>query len=130
MGDGKQKRDFVFVTDVARAFLMAAESDRTNAIYNLGAGRPQSVNRLVELLGGESVAVPARPGEPDCTWADISRIQRDLGWEPLVSFEEGVATMLSNIGYWRDAPVWDSLSIQDATKNWFGVLSAAESQRP
>ena len=129
VGDGTQGRDFVFVTDVARAFLMAAESDRTNQIYNLGAGQPQSVNRLVELLGGEVVAVPRRPGEPDCTWADITRIRRHLGWEPLVSFEEGVATMLSNIDYWRNAPVWDSLSIQDATKNWFGALSAAERQR-
>ncbi len=41
--------------------------------FNVGAGNPQSVNRLVELLGGEVVYVPKRPGEPDCTWADIAQ---------------------------------------------------------
>ena len=123
VGDGTQKRDFVFVADVARAFLLAAESDRTNEIYNLGAGNPQSVNRLVELLGGDVVHIPKRPGEPDCTWADISKIRSQLGWEPRVSFEEGVAIMLRNIEYWRNAPVWDPVSIQAATENWFALLS-------
>ncbi len=45
-------------------------------------GNPQSVNRLVELLGGEVVHIPKRPGEPDCTHADIGKITRDLGWRP------------------------------------------------
>jgi UDP-glucose 4-epimerase len=123
VGDGTQTRDFVFVTDLARAFLAGAESDRTGEVYNVGAGNPQSVNRLVELLGGEVVHVPKRPGEPDCTWADISKIRAELGWEPLVSFEEGVAIMLQNIDYWRNAPVWDPASIEDATRTWFAMLA-------
>ena len=123
VGDGTQTRDFVFVTDLAKAFLAAAESDRTNEIYNVGAGNPQSVNRLVELLGGDVVYIPKRPGEPDCTWADISKIRTQLGWEPRVSFEEGVRTMLGNIDNWRSAPVWDPASIQTATKTWFAMLS-------
>jgi len=124
VGDGTQRRDFVFVTDLARAFLLAAESDRAGEIYNVGAGQPQPVNRLVELLGGGHVVrVPKRPGEPDCTWADIAKIRRHLGWEPCVSFEEGVATMLQQIDDWRQAPVWDSDSIQAATAGWFAALS-------
>jgi UDP-glucose 4-epimerase len=123
VGDGTQARDFVFVTDVARAFLLAAESERMQEIYNLGAGNPQPINRLVELLGGDVVHVPKRPGEPDCTWADIRKIQSQLGWRPHVSFEEGVATMLQHIDQWRDAPVWDSDSIRAATKTWFATLS-------
>lgn len=123
VGDGTQTRDFVFVRDVAHAFLMSAESKHRQEIYNLGANRPQSVNRLVELLGGNVVHVPKRPGEPDCTWADISKIQRHLGWSPEVSFEDGVATLLRNIEYWRNAPVWDPKSIQAATKNWFANLA-------
>src|SRR6266496_22484 len=123
VGDGTQRRDFVFVTDLARAFLMAAESERTGKVYNVGAGKPQSVNRLVELLGGNAIFIPKRPGEPDCTWADISKIRSELGWEALVSFEDGVGEMLRNIDYWRNAPVWDPRSIQDATKTWFATLS-------
>src|SRR5262249_25089053 len=91
VGDGTQTRDFVFATDLARAFLRAARSDCMDEVFNVGAGQPQSVNRLVELLGGPVVHVPRRPGEPDCTWADISKIRRVLGWEPAVSFAEGVA---------------------------------------
>jgi len=123
VGDGTQRRDFLFVTDVARAFFLAATTDRVNEVYNLGAGNPQTVNRLIELLGGgEIVRVPKRPGEPDCTWADITKIGRDLGWKQQVSFEEGVGQMLKNLDYWRQAPVWDPVSIAGATKNWFTFL--------
>jgi len=123
VGDGTQQRDFLFVTDVAHAFFLAATTDRANEVYNLGAGNPQTVNRLIELLGGgEIVRVPKRPGEPDCTWADITKIERDLGWKQQVSFEEGVGQMLKNLDYWREAPVWDPVSIAGATKNWFTFL--------
>jgi len=122
VGDGTQTRDFVFVTDLAHAFFQAAESRRHQEIYNVGAGRPQSVNRLVELLGGEVLHLPKRPGEPDCTWADITKIQAELDWAPRVSFEEGVATMVDCIDYWRDAPVWDPKSIEVATRSWFALL--------
>jgi UDP-glucose 4-epimerase len=123
VGDGTQRRDFLFVTDVARAFFLAATTDQVNEIFNLGAGNPQTVNYLIELLGGgEVVRLPKRPGEPDCTWADITKIQRELGWKQRVSFEEGVGKMIENINYWRQAPVWDPVSIASATKNWFAFL--------
>ena len=123
VGDGTQRRDFVFVTDLARAFLAAAESDLTQQVFNVGAGNPQPVNRLVELLGGDVVYGPKRPGEPDVTWADISRIRTLLGWQPEVSFEAGVGEMLKRIDYWREAPVWDPASIERATNTWFAMLS-------
>ena len=122
VGDGTQTRDFLYVTDVARGFYAAAITPRTNEIYNLGAGRPQPVNRLVELLRGPKVHIPKRPGEPDCTWADISKIQRELGWNPKVSFEDGVKNMIDQIEYWREAPVWDAPAIEKATKTWFEFL--------
>lgn len=122
VGDGTQMRDFLYVSDVAAAFLAAAETDRSGEAYNVGAGNPQSVNRLVELLGGEKVHIPKRPGEPNCTWADIGKIRRELGWEPRVSFEEGVARVAANIDYWRDAPLWDPDSIRTATQSWFRYL--------
>ncbi|MDB5599476.1 MAG: NAD-dependent dehydratase [Xanthobacteraceae bacterium] len=122
VGDGTQSRDFVFVTDVARAFVAAAETPLSGHVWNVGAGNPQSVNRLIELLGGEKVNIPKRPGEPDCTFADISRIKRDLGWQPVVSFEDGVKQVADNIQYWRDAPLWDPSSIAQATETWFRYL--------
>jgi UDP-glucose 4-epimerase len=124
VGDGTQRRDFLFVTDVAAAFLRAAEAGAPGETWNVGAGNPQSVNRLVELLGGDVVHIPKRPGEPDCTWADIGKITRELGWAPAVSFEDGVRRVLAEIDYWRDAPLWDPRSIANATKTWFDMLSA------
>lgn len=124
VGDGEQSRDFLYVTDVARAFLAAGTTDLVGEIWNIGASAPQTVNRLAALIGGETVHIPKRPGEPDCTWADIGKITRDLGWAPKVPFEQGVATVLANIDYWRDAPLWDPASIARATETWFRYLGA------
>jgi UDP-glucose 4-epimerase len=123
VGDGSQRRDFVFVTDVARAYLMAAQSSETNQVFNLGAGNPHTINRLIELMGGDVVHMPKRPGEPDCTWADIGRIQRALGWKPEVSFPQGVAAMLGQIEEWRAAPLWTPEKIEAATRTWFEHLA-------
>jgi UDP-glucose 4-epimerase len=119
VGDGTQTRDFTYVSDVADAFVRAAESDIEGEVLNVGSGNTYSVNRLIELLGGEVVHVLRRPGEPDCTFADVRKIRRVLGWEAKTSFEQGVATMLANIEYWRAAPVWEADSISEATKDWF-----------
>jgi UDP-glucose 4-epimerase len=123
VGDGTQKRDFLYATDVASAFLLAAETKKSGEIWNVGAGDPQSVNRLVDLIGGPSIHIPKRPGEPDVTWADVSKIKRDLGWQPRVGFEEGVAAMMREIENWRDAPLWDPDSIKQATRTWFEMLA-------
>ena len=124
VGDGTQSRDFVYVTDVARAFCQAAKTDRVGEIYNLGAGNPQTVNRLVELLGGSVVHISKRPGEPGCTWADITKIEAQLGWAPQISFEDGVRRVLDDIEYWRNAPLWDPETIAQATKTWSAMLSS------
>jgi UDP-glucose 4-epimerase len=122
VGDGNQTRDFIYVTDVAESFLAAAETPLVGERFNLGAGAPQSINRLVQLLGGPVVYVPKRPGEPDCTFADIGKVTRMLGWKPQVPFERGVANILADIEHWRDAPLWDPASIAEATKTWFAYL--------
>lgn len=122
VGDGTQQRDFVHVSDVARAFIKAADSDR-NGIYNVGSGNPVSINAIADLLGAqERVYLPKRPGEPDVTCADIHKIERELEWQPQVSIEEGIKELLANIGYWKDAPVWSADSIKEATKGWFECL--------
>jgi UDP-glucose 4-epimerase len=129
VGDGTQSRDFLYVTDIAAAFFAAAISQHVGEIYNLGAGNPQSVNRLIELLGGEKVHIPKRPGEPDCTWADISKIQAQLDWKPGVSFEQGVQRVVGAIEYWRDAPLWTPDTISDATETWFKFMQKSPTKR-
>jgi UDP-glucose 4-epimerase len=126
VGDGTQSRDFLYVTDVALAFLAAAETERSGQFYNLGAGAPQTVNRLVELLGGDKVYIPKRPGEPDCTFADITRIKSELNWIPTIQFDEGVRMDLANMDYWKNAPLWDPITIASATKVWFDFMSSEE----
>jgi UDP-glucose 4-epimerase len=122
VGDGTQTRDFTFVTDVVDAFAMAAASSLSGEVMNVGSGNTYSVNRLVQLLEGPITYIPKRPGEPDCTFADTTRITQRLGWNPKVSLEQGVAEMLGHIDYWREAPVWDPDSIKTATADWFKFL--------
>ncbi len=123
LGDGTQTRDFTYVTDVAAAFWTAARSNLTNEIMNVGSGDTYSINLLTELLKGEKVYIPKRPGEPDCTFADILKIKKMLNWEPEVSFKQGVQNVLANIQYWKGAPLWEKDSIEKATKSWFKYLS-------
>jgi UDP-glucose 4-epimerase len=122
VGDGEQTRDFTYVTDVVDALIAAAKSNYSGRTYNVGSGTTVSVNRLVELLGGDKVHIPKRPGEPECTFADISRIRSDFGWEPKVSIERGIAELLKNIDYWHQAPVWTPENIAEATQDWFRYL--------
>jgi UDP-glucose 4-epimerase len=126
VGDGEQTRDFTFVSDAVDALVTVADSDKVGEVYNVGSGRPVSVNELVRLLGSPAtVHIPKRPGEPDCTWADITKIRRELGWQPKVDIAEGVKTMFENMDYWRDAPVWTVSSIADATADWFKYLGSS-----
>jgi UDP-glucose 4-epimerase len=123
VGNGSQTRDFTFVKDVARAFLAGAESSVSGEIFNVGSGNHYSVNRIVELLSGDSVNIPKRPGEPDCTFADTTKIEKMLRFKAETPFEEGVKQLLENIDDFREAPLWDPSSIEDATKTWFQYLS-------
>ncbi len=127
VGNGEQTRDFIFVTDVARAFYEAACSDLKQEVINVGSSHHYSINQIVKLLGGEVVFLPKRPGEPDCTFADVGKIKTLLGWQARVSLEEGVKILLENIDSFREAPLWDPKSIHEATKSWFHHLGEKQS---
>jgi UDP-glucose 4-epimerase len=126
VGDGSQTRDFTYVADVVDAFILAAKSDVQNEVFNVGSGGTYSVNQLVTLIGGDTVRIPRRPGEPNCTFADITKISNLLGWRPKVSFEEGVKKMLEDLESWQDAPVWTPETIEKETELWFRYLSRSE----
>ncbi len=123
VGNGKQKRDFLYVTDVVNAFYkVALTKNKKFRIFNLGSGNPQTILKLINLISGKFIKIPKRPGEPDVTWANISRIKKLTGWKPIVKFEDGVNEMLKNIDYWKNAPLWNKTNINKATKSWFKYL--------
>lgn len=128
VGDGDQTRDFTYVTDVANAFLQAAQSSVQGEVFNVGSGGSYSINYLVELLGGEKLHIPERPGEPRTTFADTRKISSVLGWAPEVGFEEGIKRVLSQIDYWKDAPVWEPDAIEVATADWFKFLGEQQAE--
>jgi len=123
VGNGSQRRDFLYVTDVANAFYLLSKSKYTNNIYNVGADKPVKIMNLAKLLSNKFQFIPRRPSEPDCTWANISKIKNHTGWKPKISFIIGVKKMLENIKDWSNAPLWDVKSINKATKTWFKYLS-------
>ena len=122
VGSGNQSRDFVYVTDVAEAFYKAAITKHSGQVYNLGSDNPQSINFLTKIIGGKTIKIPNRPGEPTITWANISKIKRHLKWKPKIYFEDGVRKMLNQIDNWNGAPLWTPKSISKATKVWFKHL--------
>lgn len=91
-GTGEQTRDYCYIEDVVEATIRAAESSRLKGgeVINIGSGKAYSVNTLAGLIGGEVVHLPPRPGDVLHTRADITLAKELLGWQPKVSFQEGV----------------------------------------
>jgi UDP-glucose 4-epimerase len=100
-------------------------SETANNIFiplSVGSGKTISVNSIAKLLGGDKKRIPKRPGEPDITFADISKIKRKTGWKPRISIKDGIKVMLDNLNDWKDAPVWTPKKINKETKKWFFYL--------
>ena len=119
VGNGSQTRDFTYVSDVVNAFLVSSKSKVINEIFNVGSGQTVSVNKIIKLLGGKIVYIKKRPGEPDCTFANILKIKKKLNWRPKIKIATGVKILLSDLNYWKKAPVWTPKKINKATKLWF-----------
>ena len=95
-GDGEQQRDFVYVGDCARANLLALRTER-NGIYNIGVNRGTTVNELFNVLKSvigynrQPSYGPAKLGETRQIYLNADKARRELGWEPIVAWEEGLA---------------------------------------
>ena len=122
VGSGKQTRDFTYVTDVVSALISASKSKLQNIILNVGSGKTISINRIVKILNSKKTSIPKRPGEPDCTFADIKKIKKYLNWKPKIDIYEGVKKLLNDISYWENAPLWNAKKIDIATRDWFKYL--------
>ena len=122
IGNGNQKRDFVYVTDVCEAFYKASIKNLSNNKINIGFGKPRKINEMVDIIGGSKIYIPKRPGEPDITHADIRLAKKILSWKPKINLEKGLERVLKNIDYWKNAPLWTSQKIKVATREWFKYL--------
>ena len=122
VGDGKQTRDFIHVYDLVDAIIKAAQKGKRAEVYNVGSGKEISVNLIANIIGGKKVSVPKRPGEPNRSLADITKIKEQLNWRPKISIKEGVEMLLKDISNWKEAPVWTPETIKEATKSWFELL--------
>ena len=90
----------------------------TAEINNLSA----QTHELAMVIGGKKINIPKRPGEPNSTHANITKIKKQLKWKPKVKFESGVKMMLENIDDWKKAPTWNIKKIKVATKDWFKFM--------
>lgn len=97
VGDGKQTRDFIFVSDVVDAYYAAALSRSTGEIFNVGSSATTSINHLAQIMQGDVSYIPKRPDELEHSCADISKIKKMLLWQPQVSIEEGISSLFAYI---------------------------------
>ena len=123
VGDGKQTRDFIHIFDLVDAMVKVAENGKNGEVYNVASGQETSINSVADIIGGNKIKIPKRPGEPDRSLADISKIKAHFNWQPKVTINEGIKMLLKNINEWKEAPVWTPETIKEATKSWFELLS-------
>ncbi len=122
VGDGNQTRDFLYIDDLVKILIKVAHSNKSGKIYNVGASKEVTVNKIANLIGGKKVFVPKRPGEPDRSKADIKKLKKDFNWKPRIDIKEGVKNLLTSIKDWKKAPVWTPKKINKATKIWFHLI--------
>ena len=103
VGDGEQRRDFIYVKDVVEANYLAAFSEIAKEdfgeVYNVGSGRNISINQIANLISKKQINLPPRLGEVRENLADISKIKRVFGWSPNISLEDWLKDFVEENGY-------------------------------
>ena len=122
VGNGKQLRDFTFVSDVVDAFILAGNTKTKKNIFNIGTGKPVSINFVASLISQKKIFIPKRPGEPERTHANIMSAKKFLKYSPKVKFEDGLNIMLDSLASWKKAPLWTKKTIKLSTKDWFKYI--------
>ena len=122
VGNGKQKRDFIYVKDLVRAFYAVANIKQNREVFNVGLGKPVSINKIANLISEKKTYIKKRPGEPSITHANIRKIRLFTNWKPKIHINEGVKIMLKNINLWKNSVLWDKKKIKVATQVWFSKI--------
>lgn len=122
VGDGKQKRDFTYVSDIVEVFYKSLFYNGKINIFNIGTGKPISVNKIVKILKCKKTQIPKRPGEPDVTHANIKLVKNELNWSAKITIEKGISLILKELKYWKKAPLWTPNKIKQATVEWFKYI--------
>jgi len=98
VGDGEQRRDYIYVKDVANANVMAAisnpDDDAYGQVYNIGSGKNYSVNEIASFISDDTINIPPRIGEARNSLANIDKIQKTFAWKPEIDVEEWIKTQL------------------------------------
>ena len=98
VGDGEQRRDYIYVKDVANANVMAAisnpDDDAYGQVYNVGSGKNYSVNEIASFISDDTINIPPRVGEARNSLANIEKIRRTFAWKPEVDVEEWILSLI------------------------------------
>ena len=96
VGDGEQRRDYIYVKDVANANVMAAisnpDDDAYGQVYNVGSGKNYSVNEIASFISDDTINIPPRIGEARNSLANIDKIKKTFAWKPEVDVEQWIKT--------------------------------------
>ena len=94
VGDGTQRRDFIYVGDVARAnylaSLMPGVRDHLGGVFNVGSGVNYSVQEIADAISDNQTYIPKREGEMETTWSNIEKVNKVIGWKPEVDVLEWI----------------------------------------
>ena len=99
VGDGEQRRDYIYVKDVANANIMAAisnpDDDAYGEVYNIGSGKNYSVNEIASFISNDTINIPPRIGEARNSLANIDKIQKTFAWRPEVDVETWIKEQMN-----------------------------------
>ena len=123
VGDGSHARDFVYCTDVANAFYIAALEGKDGEIYNIGSGKAVTLNEITDRIKGKKLFIKNKEDEPVKTWADISKFQFDCNWQPRTPMESGVEFSLDVLEDWKGDNNWDENNLSEFFQAWFEIYS-------
>ncbi|TFJ88105.1 hypothetical protein NSK_000459 [Nannochloropsis salina CCMP1776] len=134
-GDGSSSRDYTYIDDIVDGVVRALDRPLGYQIFNLGNGSPYRLSdfiRLVEKNVGKAAVIkvlPDQPGDVPRTCANISKAQELLGYQPKVSFEEGIARTVEWYTGWRAEKSMEAEKEEEKTGEGKGVEKAGKSTK-